>query len=201
METFAKALPHPNIITGRIRTALAAAGLPLHAIEPITGTISYSLNLVCDWFDGMSARVNNQRTKEGEKLDPLVDKITNAAYLAYISVLHMHDLSLMIASAANVAVDVGSQLQRGNPVVQAKEAVQATLHPHECTHIDPATEGVNRVKANTWGKIKMMLQSSAIVATLLAGDDDMVRTGAAVTLGASAIVGTIGTVKRMFKKG
>lgn len=199
MTTFAKRLPHPNIITGRIRTSLAALGLPLHTVSPILGTVSYSLNLACDWFDGMSARVNNQRTREGEKLDPLVDKVTNAAYLVYLSILHINDISVAIASAANIAVDAASQLQRGNPVDQAKEAVHATLHPHDCEHIDPVTEGVNRVKANTFGKIKMMLQSAAIVA-MLVSDEEATQTGAVAALGASAVVGAIGTAKRMFHK-
>jgi len=194
----ARLLPHPNRISGQIRLALAGLGLPLHMVSSVAGAVCYSLNLVCDWLDGMSARVNNLRTKEGERLDPLVDKVTNAAYLAYLSV-QIQDVSFAVAAAVNVIVDTVSQLQRGGVREQCSEAAHAVLHPTECTPASPE-EGINAVKANTWGKVKMLLQSSAIVLGLLAGDNATAQNVGVGLLGASALLGTVGTVKRMRKK-
>jgi len=194
----ARLLPHPNRISGQIRLALAGLGLPLHMASSVAGTVCYSLNLVCDWLDGMSARVNNLRTKEGEKLDPLVDKVTNAAYLAYLSV-QIQDVSFAVAAAVNVIVDTVSQLQRGGVREQCAEAAQAVLHPTECTPASPE-EGINAVKANTWGKVKMLLQSAAIVIGMLASDNATAQNVGVGLLGASALLGTVGTVKRMRKK-
>ena len=189
-------LPHPNFITGRIRPLLAAGAIVTHNINSIVGTTLYSLNLFGDWLDGMSARANNQRTKEGEKLDPLVDKITNISALIYLMIQHIEVLTFDAAAIANITVDIWSQLQRGPLWPQIKEGMNATLHPELCTHIDPVEQNINNIRANTWGKAKMGIASVGICVMMGAGDDQIAQNIATGMLYVSAVLGTIGTLKR-----
>jgi len=196
LTSLARLLPHPNIITGRMRPALAAGGLIAQQINAVAGTTLYALNLLCDWLDGMSARVNKLQTQEGEKLDPIVDKITNAAYLIYLCLHHIEALAFDAAAVANIGVDLWSQSQRGPLLEQMKEGVRATVSPESCTPIDPAEKQVNNIRANTAGKLKLIVQSAAIATMLIAGDSETARHVATGMLSVAAVLGVVGTLKR-----
>jgi len=195
LDAVVRHLPHPNIITGRWRTALAAAGLAAHPFSQIASTILYGCSGVLDWFDGMKARRNNMMTHEGERLDPLVDKIINLAYLSYLSVLNMQDPSFVAAAGANIFADYFSQRARGPLMPQVEEGIRATCSPETCTPVDPA-ETIRSNRAVFAGKLKVLFQTLAIGGTLAAGDDARMQTAATVTLCVSAILGIAGTIQR-----
>jgi phosphatidylglycerophosphate synthase len=195
MKPISKRLPHPNVITGRWRTSAAAVGLVSYAISPITGSVAYGVNGILDWFDGMSARENNQRTREGERLDPMVDKLINSAYLLYLACMNLENVAFDIAAGLNIAVDVNSQKSRGPLLEQLKEGVEATVHPHDCEVI-PAEEKVNAVKANFMGKLKFFIQNAAILGMMLGGDNEIVSDISSLSLYGSAALGMIGTLQR-----
>ena len=195
MTPVAEKLPHPNIITGRWRTTAAAFGLLAHSVSPITGSIAYGVNGILDWFDGMSARVNNQRTREGERLDPMVDKLINSAYLLYLACMNIENVTFDIAAGLNIAVDVHSQRSRGPLLEQLTEGVAATVRPHDCKVI-PSEEKVNAIKANFMGKLKFFMQNAAILGMMLGRDNETVSDISSLSLYASAAIGMIGTFQR-----
>ena len=195
LEAVVEPMPHPNIITGRWRTALAAAGLAVHPFSKIGSAALYGANGVLDWFDGMKARVGNMRTQEGERLDPLIDKIINGAYLAYLGALHTHDPAFCAAAAANIVADYCSQRARGPVIEQLEEGMRATLHPESCTPVDPDAQ-VSGNRAVFAGKLKFLLQNLAVMGMLAAGSESSVEACATAALCGSAALGVIGTLQR-----
>lgn len=200
LSPVAKHLPHPNIITCRIRPALAAIGLALQPISPVAASCFYGANSLCDWFDGMSARVNNQRTAEGERMDPFVDKVINASYLAYLAIMEAETLAFQIASGVAVAADAYGQSvgDRGPLIEQGKEYCRVTKNPHGCKIVEGGK--VSSAMANLSGKVKMALQSVAILAMMLGGDNEAIEYASTVSLSIASVLGGIGIAQRMSVK-
>ena len=202
LEPISRALPHPNIITGPVRTTFAIAGVATHTYSRILGTILYGLNVVCDGLDGMAARANNGErvTVEGEKFDPLIDKVTNAIALIHLSVqkimatgaVDISDTAFMATAVANIAVDAYSQANRGPIGEQLDHAYKAFVHPTDCTPVVPG-EKKRKNSANHWGKLKYAGQNAAIVGSMAASENEDVQIAATITLGISAVLGLIGT--------
>lgn len=196
-------IPDPNVITTRIRTTLAVAGLIAHkAGMTAAGTAGYVLNLVGDGVDGLAARVKDRRTEEGERLDPLEDKMTNTMYLTYLALQHPDKPHFIVAALASVGVDVVSQAQRGSLIGQVREWVRITVDPGSATPVDKSKDAQNTRAANWWGKGKMALQSAAIGTGLLAaeyGDEESMMWGATAGLVVATGLGVRGVAQRIFK--
>jgi len=187
---------HPNHITA-IRVPGAVVAAALDRVSHTAGAVAYAVNTLLDWADGAVARSRKgSETREGTLLDPLVDKVSNAIVLAYQVAQHVDDWRFATAAAVSVTLNAVSQLQRGPIGGQVKDAARGVFAPGSCEPVE--TNGATKsIKANTWGKVKYMMESSAIGAMFAAGDSGMVRISAAATLAASSLLCIVGTVKRM----
>lgn len=94
-----------------------------------------------DAVDGYIARKTNQMTKFGKFIDPIADKLLVAA--ALFALVQINELSAWIAM-----------------IIIGREFLVTGLR------LVAASEGVV-IQASSWGKIKTVLQMSAIVATLI----------------------------------
>ncbi len=171
----------------------------------------YLAGAISDFLDGRIARMYGLQTKEGARLDPLMDKIKNLAIGGFM-ILREQFIFLTVANFLNFAVDFISQRQRGPLRHQFKEAWRAVLHPETCT-ID--TNGNSNIRANVFGKAKLVVQNIAqglyitfiayheIISSLIdASEDDLqliVNVVCIALFAASAILGSISFIARMRK--
>ncbi|MCX7778685.1 MAG: CDP-alcohol phosphatidyltransferase family protein [Patescibacteria group bacterium] len=109
--------------------------------QNIIAMILFILTALLDTFDGVLARVRAQKTKEGEWLDPLADK------LLILSILWLYGLKHLPLWLIAITTILESLLVLGRPI-KIKFGIST--------------------KANSWGKIKMTLQSLALTG-LIAG--------------------------------
>ncbi len=188
---------HPNQITAS-RLPLVLAAIGLKDISQITAGTLYAIALTLDWFDGAVARaMPNGKTVEGTKLDQLIDKAGNIPLTAVLIAQYSEDTWLAISGALSMLVDFRSLLQRGNPIIQIIEGIRGTIWPSTCTVIAPDDPSAKKIEANWQGKVKMFLQSISLLAILVAGQIEEVRTAGAIGMGVSAVLGVWGMVKRM----
>ena len=185
---------HPNRITA-MRIPIGAAAVATHTVSATAGTILYAVNTLIDWLDGAAARAARKGTTEGAKLDPLVDKVVNGGTMGYLIASGQSDPLLTASALLAAASDALSQLQRGPVVEQTREAIRAVLNPEAC-HSTDLHPNVGSIKANVWGKVKMCLQSGSIAVWMAGAQHEEARVAAAAGLGASAVLGLIGTIKR-----
>ena len=152
---------HPNkITTDRLGVGLAAG--VVHRIDPLLGTAIFGLEALLDWVDGAAARAAGLQTREGEFLDPLIDKIVNNMLLIELAIAG-GDPAVICAAVANATMDVISQRQRGPLTEQLRKGYQAVTHPESCT----APDAVSTLRANVWGKLKCALQNVGVAALML----------------------------------
>ena len=152
---------HPNRISflGGLCTVV---GVPLLS-SPATDIYGAGLVVLgqgIDCIDGYLARRYDLRTKEGARLDPLLDKVKNGAIGTYIIAkeIYQNNLLLPASVAANFALDYISQRARGPILAQLKEATRAVVFPYSCER-DFEEKSSNR--ANKYGKWKAGLQNFA----------------------------------------
>ncbi|MDD3896737.1 MAG: hypothetical protein PHU04_02735 [Candidatus Peribacteraceae bacterium] len=197
-KPLARFLPHPNTISGPIRTTSAGIDILLHTtVGPIAGTIGYAVTSALDWLDGFKARKCNLCTMEGARLDSNADKLINSAHLLYLMQMYFHSVLLDIGAMANIVNDLYSAQQRGSIIDMTREGIRATINPSSCTPLaQKAKQDIERTAANVQGKVKMILQCIAIGTMMLAGEDEAVRTTASIGLLGAAGIGFIGTLKR-----
>ena len=152
---------HPNRISA---SGLLMSGASVALMtNPDTSPYGFgllSLSYATDTIDGLAARAWDMKTKVGAKLDPLVDKgkfIIVGGAAAFGEALS-GNWFFPVSFAANVAVDVYSQKQRGDLTVQLEEAYEGIVHPENC-EIDDEVHSDKR--ANFWGKSKTFIQAVA----------------------------------------
>lgn len=104
--------------------------------QNIIATIIFIFTVLLDTFDGVLARVRLQKTKDGEWLDPLADKFL------IIGVLWFYGLRFLPFWLVLVITILESLLVLGRPI-KIKLGIST--------------------KANSWGKIKMTIQSIAVI--------------------------------------
>lgn len=201
-------IPHPNRISA-IGGALSLAGLcmlPFDNTREIAPALVFT-GYCADFLDGYVARNFSMKTKEGAKLDPLMDKIRNYASGSYMIIKEgVQNPWLVLPISANFVVDYLSQRKRGTIPEQLKEAYRAIISPQSCT-ID--TDEKSNIRANNYGKWKTALQSVANIGYVLkeaslpyfsqANSDDLnlgINTAVGIILSTSAVLGYIGVRKR-----
>lgn len=158
---------HPNRISffGGLCTI---AGVPL-LTSPATDIYGASLIAVgqgIDCVDGYLARRCNLQTREGARLDPLLDKIKSFALGSYIIAkeLYRDNLVLPLTIASNFTIDYVSQRIRGPIHSQLEEAVRAVAYPSTCKN---DIEKDSSIRATVYGKLKASCQNVASVGYVL----------------------------------
>ncbi len=186
----------PDRITA-LRMLGGAAVIAVHTLSQTWGTVGFLANAALDWADGIVARARPEtKTRIGPSWDALVDKTVNGGTLIYVA-SQINEISTWVAAAASLTVDLVSQLQRGPLHSQVIEGVKATISKDLVPAPNPG-ENVGRVQANTWGKIKMTMQSAAIATLLFTGESsDISQHIAEIALYLSAAIGSVGILKRM----
>ena len=189
----------PNRITAS-RLPFGAAAIALQTISKTAATTVYTLNAILDWADGAVARgVKNGQTVEGARLDPLVDKAVNMTTLAALVTQHIHDIEFCAAAALSLIINIASQAQRGPLGGQIKEAVRSVQSPESCTPVSPEMN-MKAIRANAWGKMKLILESVAIGTMMAFGDNQTAEISASIGLAVSALLGLVGVMKRGHQK-
>jgi phosphatidylglycerophosphate synthase len=196
----------PNKITA-IRVPIAILNVLIHSLGFHSAAIAIFLgNTSLDWIDGAVARAKNEGTKEGECLDPLVDKMITSLNLIYGSVFIVEETFTKLASVANIGIDIFSQAKRGSIKEQFPNGIKdAVFDINSCRPSDKNSTNA----AHYLGKIKFILQSTAILGILskesvtnvmesiIEGNPqktfEIMLTG---ILTSSAILGVIGAKKR-----
>lgn len=186
----------PDRITA-LRIAGGAAAIGIHILSATWGSLAYVANTALDWADGIVARACPEtKTRIGPSWDSLIDKAVNGGTLIYVA-SQINEISTWVAAVASLTVDLISQRQRGPLAAQVFEGTLATISKDLVPAPNPA-EKVGLVQANTWGKIKMTMQSAAIATLLFVGQDhDVAQHAAEICLYVSAAIGSIGILKRM----
>lgn len=108
--------------------------------QKIAAIVFFILAASLDIFDGVLARVRLQKTKTGEWLDPLADKVL------ILSVLWFYGLKFLPFWLIFLITILEILIVSGRPI-KVKLKISA--------------------KANIWGKIKMTLQSLAVIGLLI----------------------------------
>ncbi len=200
---------HPNRI-GFYGAALEAGSFvaetvaDTYGVGPVVGKVIGSAS---DVIDGQVARSypDHLRTKEGARLDPLLDKVRTYITAMYVLAQTLNPY-VAISYLANLGIDVRSTLKRGSIGEQFSEAARAIYDPESC-EVDNTKKSSDR--ANNWGKAKAGLQNIAgveligeeLVANLLQlGELELNRpvyegVGATMLL-VAAVCGYIGQQKR-----
>lgn len=206
-----KPLMHPNRISpfGVVLTLGSIAAMCFESTRPLAPFI-YVGGALCDFGDGKVAENYSLKSKEGAKLDPLMDKIRNLTVGTYIIINeYAKDLTLTAANLASFTVDFISQRKRGPIIKQLSEAKRAIRYPETCK-ID--LEKKSGLRANYFGKSKTVIQSVVHTAYLTLGAygenisnwagieqsklEMYVKDGLSILLGASVVLGAIGIYKR-----
>lgn len=158
LEKILKSIFHPNRISA-YGAALYAGGLFMLGNEStdIYGAGMIALGSVLDGVDGYVARNYNLKTKEGARVDALIDKIKNFMVGGYIiaNEIARNNVFLPFAVGANFLVDFVSQRQRGRLTEQVQEACAAVVYPDKCKKDEEADSSI---RANYWGKTKTVIQ-------------------------------------------
>jgi|TARA_Y100000310_G_C20509070_1_gene727913 phosphatidylglycerophosphate synthase len=210
---------HPNRISA---SGLLMSGASVALMtNPDTSPYGFgllSLSYATDTIDGLAARAWDMKTKVGAKLDPLVDKgkfIIVGGAAAFGEALS-GNWFFPVSFAANVAVDVYSQKQRGDLTVQLEEAYEGIVHPENC---EKDVEVHSTTRANYWGKTKTFVQAGATLAywgyevlkdmqfnflenhpEIINWCDDNLGYVLGGALAVSAVSGAVGVYKRMRNK-
>lgn len=202
---------HPNRITAS-SVGFSALGLALlqSPNTDVAGLAVLGLGYATDAIDGYAARKWGMQTIEGARLDPLVDKVRNVVVGSYIAGKEVlkGDYFLPAAMGVNFAVDYFSQKARGDITNQFEEGYNAVVSPENC---NKDVEDKSAIRANVFGKTKTTIQT--VVGLGYLGMEvlqnhgmlpDIVDENAAYVLCAglcaSAVLGTIGIVKRAKNK-
>ncbi len=128
----------PNVLTAmRILMAMVAAYFFITEQHEQTAVVLCIVAAMLDAFDGWYARTFSQCSRLGKHLDPLADKLLMAVVYLLIAV-KMHS-TVVWALISLVAIrEIGMTLFRAY-----------SLHRHKIF-----------IPANSWGKVKMILQSA-----------------------------------------
>lgn len=187
---------HPNHITA-IRLPLTAVAAAIDTISHTASTLTFAVTSGLDWVDGAVARSTpGKETREGAMLDPAVDKVCHAIALGYLVTQHIDDLVFATAALVSVVLNIVKQAQRGSLGEQIADAQRGLLTPGECHPITSDAEA-KKMKASGWGKIKHMLEVTAITGMFAGGEEQWVRIAAAVTLALSSLVNVKDILKKM----
>ncbi len=188
---------HANHISASRALGVIAA-VCLDPVSRAASVATYAVTTGVDWLDGAVARsTDGGETREGAILDTFIDKIGNAIALSHIVSQHMEHVWFSAAAALSVSLNVISQAQRGP--TQLKDIARGIFSPERCEKVENG-KGVNGIRANVFGKIKMIIESAAILGMFAAGDDPMMQGAATLALTASSALCVIGTRKRMHVK-
>lgn len=191
-------LVHPNHITAsRVPVTIAAIGLD--QLSQVASTTAYAVAALLDWLDGAVARsTKGKETREGTLLDPLMDKTSNFLALSYQIGMHIDDIAFMTAALTSMLLNTLSQWQRGPVLDQLADAKKGILEPGACEPVE-AEKNVARIKANTFGKVKQIIECLSIGTMFAAGDSQEARIAAAIGLGISSLLCLVSTLKRYWK--
>lgn len=139
---FGDAFNIPNTITW-IRLAMSVVVFVLLAwSQYLAAFILFTIAVSTDWLDGYLARLLKQTTQLGRILDPWVDKVIVSGTFIYLAAVP--DTGIIPAVAL---------------IVVARELLVTALRSHlEAQRID--------FSASWQGKVKMVLQSAALIASL-----------------------------------
>jgi phosphatidylglycerophosphate synthase len=155
---------HPNRISasGLLLSGASVALMTNPETSPY-GLGLLSLSYATDTIDGLAARAWGMKTKVGAMLDPLIDKgkFILVGGAAAAGEMLSGNWFFPASFAANVAVDIYSQKQRGDLTVQLEEAYDGVMHPENC---EKDTEIHSTTRANYWGKTKTFVQAGATLA-------------------------------------
>jgi phosphatidylglycerophosphate synthase len=203
---------HPNRISF-LGGVLTATGVPLliYPETDIYGASFIALGQGIDCVDGYLARKFNERTKEGARLDPLLDKVKNLFIGGFIiaNEVYQDNFLLPLTISANFVTDYVSQRARGPLYNQLEESVRAVVFPSKC---ERDFEEHSSQRANIYGKVKAALQNVASFGYILEElynnhinkiseeTQGSFRYLFASMLASAAVIGGIGIAKRLKAK-
>ena len=208
LEKLVKSVFHPNRLSAYgLGLTVAGMGLMADSSTDIYGAVMVAGGYALDYLDGRIARQYGLRTLEGAKLDPLIDKSKNFAIGTHIMIkeLMMNNFVLPVVIGCNWIVDYISQRARGSFLKQIKNSIYAVINPKAC---EKDTEENSHIRANVYGKTKMVLQVGAMLSYLAyklhqnhleqfsQENGEYFKKTLAGVLVASAVLGGIGVYKR-----